>query len=282
MEGGGSKFVCGVAREPGHWLERVVIPTRAPESTLAEVADFFLRHRSQGLERIGMACFGPLDLAQGCLHVTPKPLWSHVPLVASLRARIGCDIVLDTDVNAAALAEQRWGAAIAADPVVYVTVGTGIGVGIVVNGKPLHGLLHPELGHLPAPALDSVAGACPFHGRCIEGVAAAGALRARLGMEPAQAPDDSPAWQREGEYLAHLIAAAVLCVSPRRVVVGGGIAARQALWPAMRAGVSEMLGAYLARAELSAEGIERFIVPSALAPDAGLMGALGLALDACA
>jgi len=272
--------LCGVAREPGRWLDRVQITTGAPDATLAAVGDFFARHRADGLERIGVASFGPLDIAHGTTLSTPKPGWSNVPLVAALRARVGCEVVLDTDTNAAACAEALWGAARDADPVVYVTIGTGVGVGIVVDGRPVHGLLHPELGHLPAPSLDNVAGTCPFHGRCIEGVASVPALRARLGMEPAEAPDDSPVWEREAQYLAHLVAAAVLCVSPRRVVVGGGVAARAPLWPALRTALVGLLAGYLARPQLTAEGVSEFVVPAALYPESGLMGALAMAMQA--
>jgi len=180
VEGGGSSFLCGVATQPGRWLARVEIPTRSPGETLADVQAFFAPYRARGLARLGVATFGPLDLAGGTTLRTPKPGWSDVPIVEVLRGPEALQVVLDTEVNAAARAEARWGAAAGDDSVVYITVGTGVGVGLWMHGRPVHGLLHPELGHLPAPALDVVPGLCPFHGRCIEGVAAAPALRARL------------------------------------------------------------------------------------------------------
>jgi fructokinase len=238
IEVGGSKVLCAVGTSHEELVDELRIETRDAESTLADVERFFARHE-RNLASLGIASFGPLELDRahprwGSLLATPKPGWSGAPLAARLKQRFGVPVAIDTDVNAAALAEQRYGAARGMDPCLYITVGTGIGVGVVIDGRPLHGLLHPELGHAPALAACGFEGVCPFHGRCIEGVASAPALRKRSGKDPSALADDDPVWALEAVYLAQLVMLAVLAYSPRRIVLGGGVLARAGLLSAVR------------------------------------------------
>jgi predicted NBD/HSP70 family sugar kinase len=206
VEGGGTKFVCAVGEGPDRILARTRVETTTPEETLDRVADFFARATAAGagsgaagreLAAVGVACFGPLELDPasprfGDLLATPKPGWSGAPVAQALRRRLGVPVAVDTDVNGAALGEWRWGAARDCDPALYLTVGTGIGGGIVLDGRPLHGLLHPEMGHIPLPRLswpdgrpDDFPGVCPFHGACFEGLVSGPALAARAGAPAA-------------------------------------------------------------------------------------------------
>ena len=281
VELGGSKVLCAIASRT-RLLSEVRIPTRQPDATLRAIEDFLTPHRAR-LQGIGVAAFGPLELAMsspnyGSLLSTPKPGWSGVALAARLQQRLGAPVVVETDVNAAALAEQRL--APSDDPCVYVTVGTGVGVGVSVGGRGLHGMLHPELGHLPAPALCDFAGACPFHGRCIEGVASAHALQQRTGSAPDTLPDDHPVWALEAQYLAHLLAACVLAYAPRRIILGGGVLARDGLLAHVRAQLVAVLGGYVPRAELTSAGVEAYVRAPSFGQRAGLMGAWLLAQQA--
>jgi fructokinase len=282
IELGGTKVRCAVFDGTDVRAE-ARLPTTSFHETMAAVEAFFAPHRGT-FRALGVASFGPLELspgrAHGCLLTTPKPGWSEAPLGPELGRRLGVPMLIDTDVNAAALAEQCMGAAIGMDPCVYVTVGTGIGVGVVVDGAPLHGLMHPELGHLPAPAGCDFAGVCPFHGRCIEGVASGHALAVRTRGAAEQLADDDPVWDLEAHYLAHLVATSVLAYSPQSIVLGGGVMARASLLDKVRSRVLALLGTYVPRAELSAAGIERYIVAPALGDRAGLLGALLLAQEA--
>ncbi|MFT3922461.1 MAG: ROK family protein [Myxococcales bacterium] len=281
VELGGSKVLCAVGRAHDEIVAEHRIETRDPSSTLAEVEDFFESYRGR-LRAIGIASFGPLELDRaqaswGSLLRTPKAGWSGTPLTSRLAGRFGVPVDIDTDVNAAALAEQRWGAGQGVDPCVYITVGTGVGVGVVIEGRSLQGLMHPELGHVRAADLCSFPGVCPFHGRCIEGVATAPALRARTGIAPEALRDDDPVWMLEAAYLGQLVTLCVLAYSPRRIVLGGGVLERVGLLSRVRAEVLRNLGDYVPRAELSVVGMESFVVAPALGPRAGLAGAFLLA-----
>jgi fructokinase len=245
------------------------------------VVAYFAARRAE-LAAIGVSCFGPLELdpgrgaAFGSFLRTPKPGWSGFPLHARLAKELGLPVAIDTDVNGAALAEQRWGALAGADPAVYVTVGTGVGVGVVVNGRPLHGLMHPELGHLPINGAASP-GACPFHGACVEGLASAPAIRARSGLEPAQLADDHPVWPSVIDALAQLLHAIVLAYSPARIVLGGGVLERAGLRRAVSQTLILKLAGYVPREALEAAAIERYVVAPGLGARSGLLGGLWLA-----
>ncbi len=281
IELGGSKVLCAVGGGYERIEEELRIETGDADATLVQVEDFFAR-RGRSLRALGVASFGPLELDRarpgwGGLLATPKAGWSHAPLSRRLADRLGVPVAIDTDVNAAAWAEQQHGAAQITDPFVYITVGTGIGVGVVIHGRPLHGLLHPELGHARALDACTFEGICPFHGRCIEGVASAPALRARTGHDPAALADDDPVWALEARYLAQLVGLCVLAYAPRRIVLGGGVLERTGLLAAVRAEVIRSLADYVPRAELSQAGIEAYLVAPALGTRAGLAGAFLLA-----
>jgi fructokinase len=285
IEAGGTKIVCAVGTGPDDVRAEVRVPTTTPAETLGRVVAFFREQAAQApLRGLGVASFGPLDLdprssTYGFITTTPKPGWRGVDLVGPLRAALGVPVALDTDVNAAALAEQRWGAGRGLGSLVYVTVGTGIGGGAAIDGRPLHGLLHPEMGHVRVPhdrARDPFAGICPAHGNCWEGLATAPAIAARWGCAPETLPDAHPAWALEAHYLALGIANIVLTLSPERLVLGGGVLARTHLYRLVRSGVSDLLAGYLSSPVLDI-GLERYIVPPALGDRAGILGALALA-----
>ena len=275
VEAGGTKFVCALGRD-GEIVAETRIATTSPAETLAAALAFFKHQGSPAA--LGVASFGPIDLDErspthGFITTTPKPGWAHTDVAGPLRRALGVPVAFDTDVNAAALAEQRWGAARDAGSVVYVTVGTGIGGGAVVNGRPVHGLAHPEMGHARIPhdrAADPFAGACPHHGDCWEGLAAAPALAARWGVSPQSLPDDHPAWALEAHYLALGLANIILTLSPERLVLGGGVLARSDLLERVRIDVRGLIGDYVRSAD---------IVPPALGNRAGVLGALALAAD---
>ncbi|MFN3929253.1 MAG: ROK family protein, partial [Thermoflexus sp.] len=241
IEAGGTKFLCAVGTGPGDLRAIVRIPTMTPEETLGRVIAFFQGFRSE-LRAIGVGAFGPLDLNPnsptfGTIPTTPKPGWSGVNLLKPLREAFRVPIRLETDVNAAALGEGRWGAAQGLETFVYLTVGTGIGGGAMVHGRLLHGALHPEMGHIRIPhdqERDPFPGVCPFHGDCLEGLASGPALEARWGQPPESLPEDHPGWELEAEYLA-LGLVDILCVLiPERIILGGGVMRNRSLFPRIR------------------------------------------------
>jgi len=285
IEAGGTKFVCAVGAGPDDVRAEVRVPTTTPAETLGRVVAFFAGQAAVApLAALGIASFGPIDLDPrsptfGFVTTTPKAGWRGVDLAGPFRRALGVPVAVDTDVNAAALAEQRWGAGRGLATLVYVTVGTGIGGGVVVDGRPLHGLVHPEIGHVRVPhdrTRDPFSGVCPAHGDCWEGLAAAPALAARWGRAPESLPDDHPAWALQAHYLALGLANLVLTLSPERLVLGGGVMARAPLYPLVRAGISALLAGYLASPALNA-GLGRYLVPPALGERAGVLGALLLA-----
>jgi fructokinase len=285
LEAGGTKFVCAVGTGPDDVRSEARLVTTTPERTIRQAVEFFAaRARQAPLAALGVASFGPLDLdprsaTYGFITTTPKPGWQQVDLVTPLRRALGIPVVVDTDVNAAAIAEHRWGNGRGAGTLVYVTVGTGIGGGALVDGRPVHGLVHPEMGHVRVPhdrARDPFDGTCPHHGDCWEGLASAPALAARWSCEPESLPDDHPAWDLEGHYLALGLANVVLVMSPERIVLGGGVMARTRLFAAVRRELVGVLGGYL-RTPALGEGIDGYVVPPALGDRAGVLGALALA-----
>jgi fructokinase len=287
VEAGGTKFVCAIGDASGAIHAESRFPTMDPDSTLARVRDFFeVSCGDCAPVAIGVACFGPVILERksasfGFIGNTPKVGWSNIDVAARLAREFSCPVGFDTDVNAAALAEHRWGAGSDTPNLVYVTVGTGIGGGVLIEGAPLHGLMHPEIGHIHPRRheLDlGFAGVCPFHGDCLEGLASGPAILARTGNELQNLDTAHPQWQIEADYLGQLCAQLVLTVSPQRIIVGGGVMAER-LFPMARQRTLHWLGGYIDRREIL-ENIERYIVPPALGQRAGVLGALCLALDA--
>ncbi len=286
IEAGGTKFVCLVGRGPEHILADTRFPTTSPEETLARAVDFF-RPYAADLLALGVGSFGPVDLhpdspTYGYITSTPKPGWQNTNVKGYLEEALKVPVVFETDVNAAAWGEYRWGAAQGVDTFVYITVGTGIGGGAVVNGRLLHGLIHPEMGHMRVPhdrERDPFEGICPYHGDCLEGLAAGPALAARWRQDPATLPPDHPAWDLEAHYLGLAVANLVCVLSPRRVILGGGVMQQQHLFPKIRRVVQTVLAGYIHHPAVERE-VETFIVPPGLGNRAGALGALALAMDA--
>lgn len=289
IEGGGTKFVCAVADESGTILARERIATTAPAPTLAEVVrtlKTFEAQLGQPLTAVGIACFGPLDLhtdspTYGHVTATPKPGWSGADIVGPVRAAFpGIPVAFAIDVYGAAVGEQRWGAGQAWQTFVYITVGTGIGGGVMVNGGPIHGLLHSEIGHLPLtlhPDDPLQRGVCPFHPQCLEGLACGPSLQARWGVPGEHLPVDHPAWTIEAYYLAQACVALIYTLSPEGIILGGSVMHQQQLFPLIRRNVQQMMGGYMQHPRLEGDG---FIVPPGLGDDAGVLGAVALGLDA--
>ena len=285
IEAGGTKFLCAVGSDPQTLLAETRIETTSPAETLQKVAGFFLPFVNSGqVKRIGIGSFGPLDLdpdspAYGNITSTPKPGWRDAPLLGLLRERLDVELALDTDVNAAALGEHLWGASRGLDPSLYLTVGTGIGGGLLKDRRPYHGLLTPEMGHVRVPhdrERDPFAGACPFHADCLEGLASGAAIRQRFGAAGEDLADDDPFWELEADYLAQALAAYTLILSPRRIILGGGVMHRELLFAKIRGKVQAALNGYVQH-PLITQRIDEYILPPALGKRAGLLGAIALA-----
>ncbi|ENZ81731.1 MULTISPECIES: ROK family protein [Caulobacter] len=289
VEIGGTKVVVAFGSGPEDLGDRVRIPTTAPDETLEALFKVLEARRARsGLRAVGVATFGPVRLDPGAadhgrLLATPKPGWSGVDLLGVLSG-LGLPIGLDTDVNGAALGEGRWGACAGLADHAYITVGTGVGVGLVVNGAPVHGALHPELGHLPVrrdPASDPFVGACPFHGDCLEGLVSGAALAARLGRPAETLSTDDPLWDLVSDYLAQMIVALTYTIAPRRIVLGGGVGQTPHVLSRTRERVASWLGGYLP--DLRRPGVlEDYLVAPALGENSGVLGAIVLAENASA
>jgi fructokinase len=289
VEAGGTKFVCAIGDENGQILAELRFPTTDPASTLAVVRDFFGERRGAfgALSAIGVASFGPVILDRqsakyGFIGNTPKAGWSHVDVVGMLAREFSCPVGFDTDVNAAALAEHRWGAGRDTANLVYLTVGTGIGGGVLVDGAPLHGLMHPEIGHIHPrrhPLDVSFQGICPFHGDCLEGLASGPAILARCGADLSCLDAAHVQWAMQADYLGQLCAQLVLTVSPQRIILGGGVMAQARLFPLIRQRTLHWLGGYVDRSEILTD-VHHYIVPPTLGARAGVLGGIGLAIDA--
>lgn len=285
IEAGGTKFVCAVGSGPDDLCEPVRIATTTPEETLGKVVDLFRQwQRTDPFLAVGIASFGPLDLdpaspTYGYVTSTPKLEWRQTDLRGTIARSLGVPVQIDTDVNVAALGEQRWGAARGVGNVLYLTIGTGIGGGGIMNGGLMHGLVHPEMGHMRLPhdrVRDPFPGACPYHGDCWEGLATGPAIEKRWGTRAENLPPDHPAWPLEAHYLALALANLVVVLSPEKIVLGGGVMEQAQLWPRVHAQVVENLGGYV-RSPAILEHIDRYIVPPGLGRRAGVLGAIALA-----
>lgn len=273
-------MVCAVGDEAGKVLRRVSFPTRYPEQTIPQMIEFF---RGQGIAALGIGSFGPLSLRReaadyGAITSTPKVGWKDYPLLQTFRDALRVPVEIDTDVNAAALAECTLGAAKGLRNCLYVTVGTGVGGGVIAEGQLLHGMLHPELGHLlmqPAEGDPCPQGYCPYHQGCLEGCACGPAIEKRWGKPAKELPPDHPAWEVESDYLAQLCVDAVVCLSPERIILGGGVMHQRQLYPKIREKTRRRLGGYIRTGQV--EDLERYIVAPGLGDDSGIVGALLLA-----
>jgi fructokinase len=287
IEAGGTKIVCAVGSGPDDIAAETRFPTTSPEETISKVIDFFRPSARSGvLAAIGIGSFGPVDLAPdsptyGYITSTPKPGWRMVNLCGPIHKEFGIPVAFDTDVNAAAYGEQYWVPANKGmDPLLYVTVGTGVGVGAIVNGHPLHGMMHMEAGHsfLPHdPARDPFPGVCPFHADCWEGLASGPAMSTRWGMPAEILPDDHPGWELEAEYIAAAFANLVMAFSPRKIILGGGVGQHPGLVEAVRIKMLQRLNGYISAPEFL-EHINEVVAPPALGHRAGVLGAMALGM----
>jgi fructokinase len=282
IEAGGTKWQCAVGSGPDDLRATETIPTTTPAETIGRTVAFL--EREGPVSAVGIGCFGPVDLDPasarwGHVTTTPKPGWAGADVGGEVKRRLSVPVAFDTDVNAAALGEHRWGAARDLDTFCYVTVGTGIGGGGMAGGRLLHGLLHPEIGHLRVPhdrASDPFPGICPYHGDCWEGLASGPAIEARWGRSPEDLAGDEAVWALEAHYVALGLVSLISVLSPQRVVLGGGVGSAPGLLPLVRAAVAELLGGYLDVPALR-EGIADYVVPPALGSRSGVLGAIALA-----
>lgn len=287
IEAGGTKWICAVGNGPEDIRAIVRLPTTTPAETLEGALSFFAEQRQRyNLRAVGVGSFGPVDLRPGSatfgyITNTPKPGWTSTDVAGPISRALGLPVAFDTDVNAAVLGEYYWGAAKGCDVAVYITVGTGIGGGAIVRGRPVHGLIHPEMGHMRVTRdahIDPFPGSCPFHGDCFEGLASGPAITARWGQAGDSLPDDHPAWVLEARYLGEAFANLLCILSPERIIVGGGVMERSHILERARGETAALLAGYLKGAEQH-EQLAQIIVPPALGSRAGILGALALAAD---
>lgn len=279
IEAGGTKFVCAVGDETGQIVERIQIPTTVPEETMAKVMTFFKKYH---VNAIGVGSFGPIDVnvdspTYGYITSTPKTGWRNFPFVQTLRDAFSVPIGFNTDVNAAALGEATFGAAKGLDSCLYITVGTGIGAGAVVQGKLLQGLSHPEMGHIliRRHPNDGYQGKCPYHHDCLEGLASGPAIEERWGASGINLVDRTEVWDLEGYYLAQALMQYILILSPKRIILGGGVMNQKQIYSFIYQYLQELINDYVSLPDLS-----EYIVSPSLGNDAGITGSLLLAKQA--
>ena len=282
LEAGGTKMVCAVGDETGKIMDRISIPTETPEITMPKLIDFFKKYE---LAAIGIGTFGPADLnpkseTYGHIMATPKLAWKDYDIRGEFERALNIPVGFDTDVNAAALGEATFGCMQDVDTGIYITIGTGVGVGTMVNRKLLHGMLHPEGGHilLEKNPKDTYKGKCPFHSNCMEGLAAGPAIEGRYGKKAFDLKDIPEVWELEAEYIAKALVNYILILSPQRIVLGGGVMHQEQLFPLVRQKTVELLNGYVLTKEI--DNIESYIVPPSLNDNQGVMGCIQLAVDA--
>ena len=286
IEAGGTKFVCAVGSGPDDVRAEARFPTTTPGETIGRALAFFREQEARygPVGAIGIAAFGPLDAHPnsphfGAITSTPKPGWGNADVVGPFRSAFGVPVGFDTDVNIAGLGEWRWGAAQGLENFIYLTIGTGIGGGGLVNGKLLHGLVHPEFGHIALPhdwAADPYKGFCPYHGDCLEGMAAGPTIGQRWGRPAVELPPEHPAWELEAHYLALALQTFICTLSPQRIIMGGGVMEQPQLFPLVRRKTQAYLNGYV-QSPVILEDIDSYIVPPALGNRAGVLGAFAQA-----
>lgn len=287
VEAGGTKFNCIVASDPENILAEIRIPTTTPNETLPQVVNFFKeieKTKDIKLSSLGLGFFGPLGLNKeqsdyGSITSTPKLAWRNTPIVSYFQDHMGIPSAFDTDVNAAALGEGLWGNAQNCSDFIYMTIGTGIGGGIISGGKPVHGMIHPEVGHMLLPhdrTLDPFEGVCPSHHDCLEGLASGPSIKARWGQAAETLPADHPAWKIESNYIAAAVTNLTLSFSPQRVILGGGVMKIPGLIDSIRQKVVSYLGGYV-QSDLILNRTDEFIQLPGLGDRAGVLGAIALA-----
>ncbi|WP_027203583.1 ROK family protein [Butyrivibrio fibrisolvens] len=282
IEAGGTKMICVIGDENGRILDRMQIPTKTPGETMPIMIDYF---KGKDIKALGIACFGPIDLNRdsktyGYITSTPKLAWKNYDIVGAFKKELGVPIGFDTDVNGSLLGEITWGCAKGLTDALYLTIGTGVGGGVMAGGKLLHGMLHPELGHIKMAVADgdTYKGKCPYHGTCFEGMAAGPAIEDRWGKKAVELADDDKVWDLESTYIAQALCTYILTLSPQIIILGGGVMHQEQLFPLIRKKVLEQLNGYIVTKEL--KDIDNYIVPASLNDDQGIMGSIKLAMDA--
>ena len=279
LEAGGTKMVCAIGDETGKIFEQISIPTITPEETVPKMVEYF---KKANVEALGIACFGPIDPDKssptyGHITSTPKLPWQNYNIVKAFEDALGCPAGFDTDVNGSVLGEVTFGQAKGKKCVAYATIGTGVGVGVFIEGKLLHGMLHPEAGHvlIQRRADDGYPGRCPFHKNCLEGMAAGPGIEERWGKKAIELKDKKEVWDLEAYYIAQALTGYVLTLSPEMIILGGGVMHQEQLFPMIRNYVKEMLNGYIKTEEIG--NMDSYIVPASLHDDQGIMGCLELA-----
>lgn len=279
LEAGGTKMVLAIGNENGEILEQTSIPTETPAITIPKIIDYF---KGKDIAALGIASFGPIDLDRksktyGYITSTPKLAWANYDLVGNIKKDIPIPIGFDTDVNGSALGEATWGSTKGLDSSIYITIGTGVGVGVYSNGKLLHGMLHPEAGHvlLSKHPDDDFEGICPYHPNCLEGLASGPSIEKRWGKKAYELKDQTEVWELEAYYIAQALVGYILTLSPQRIVLGGGVMHQEQLFPLIRKKVVELLNGYIKTPQIS--DINNYIVPAALKDNQGIMGCIQLA-----
>lgn len=283
LEAGGTKMVCAIGDKNGNILERISIPTETPEKTVPEMLSYF---KDKDLCALGIGCFGPIDLNRksptyGFITSTPKLTWQNYPIVQVFEESLHIPIGFDTDVNASALGEATWGCTKDLENSIYITIGTGIGVGVIINKKAYHGFMHPEAGHiLLTPHKDDPMqqGICPFHATCFEGLASGPALEKRWGMKGHLLTERTEVWNLEAYYIGQAVANYIMMLSPERIVLGGGVMHQTQLLPLIRKEVTSQLNGYIINE--GTRNLDTYIVSASLNDNQGIMGAMALAKNA--
>ena len=283
IEAGGTKFICAVGSGPTDLREKVRIPTTSPEETLGACINFFKdEQKKHPLAGIGVSCFGPLDLNRnsttfGSITKTPKAGWSDTNVRSMLMSALKIPVAIDTDVNGAAISEHLWGAGKGIENLLYLTIGTGVGGGALINGKLAHGLVHPEMGHFRPRRhpKDTFEGLCGFHHDCFEGLASGPSIKARWNAEPRDIPQESLAWEIESHYIAEALATYICVLSPELIILGGGVMNRDFIFSMVREKTLEYLAGYVGSSRLLKE-TSSYIVPQGLEGDAGVLGGIAL------
>lgn len=282
LEAGGTKMVCAIGNEKGEIFEQISIPTDAPEITIPKLVEYF---KEKDIEALGIGCFGPIDLNEqsetyGYITSTPKLKWVNYDMVGTFKKALHIPVGFDTDVNGSVLGEATFGCAQGLENVIYITIGTGVGVGVVSNGKLLHGMMHPESGHilLVKHPSDTYAGKCPYHGCCLEGMAAGPAIEDRWGAKAYDLKDNMAVWELEAYYIAQALVNYIYTYSPQKIILGGGVMHQEQLFALIRKEVLRLNNGYIMTKEM--QDIEHYIVPASLHDDQGIMGALELGVRA--
>ncbi len=282
IEAGGTKMVCAVGDENGKLLDRITIPTRLPETTIPEMISYFKKWE---IEALGIACFGPVDLNKnsktyGYITETPKEGWRNYPMVKAFKEAFDIPVGFDTDVNGAVLGEVTYGAAKGCECATYITIGTGIGAGVYCNGKLLHGLVHPEAGHilLPKHPNDSFKGGCPYHSDCFEGLASGPAIEKRWGKSAKELTGQNEVWEMEAFYIAEAIMNYILTYSPEKIILWGGVMHQEQLFDMVREKTKKLLNGYIHH-NMILEHIDNYIVAPGLGENPGIIGAICLGMQ---